>query len=336
MDMRKDTLVPIFSKSSTKIDYSCPLFFTGSCFSQNISFHLSQRKFNVLSNPSGILFDTLSIERSLGEICDQKKYSEKDLFLFNELFGSWNHHTSFSDTNQENTLASINDSIIIAHDFIKNSKQIIITLGSAFSYYHIDEEKYVANCHKVPQTHFRKELISIDKILISLENIYSILKRINPEIKLMLTISPVRHLRDGVIDNNRSKARLIEAIHLFIQNHPEIYYFPSYEIVIDVLRDYRFYDIDFAHPNYLATQIVFDYFKEMCIDPHCYDAMDKFYSLHLAMNHRTKHPGTSAHIKFLESNLSKAKEYANTFPHLNFEQESMYFENEIKILKIGP
>lgn len=335
MYKQKHTLEPIFSKSITKINFSCPILFTGSCFSQNISSLLSQRKFNVMSNPYGILFDTLSIEKSISEISSLKIYTKSDLFLFNELFGSWNHHSSFSDTKEEVALARINESIIIANDFLRNTEHVIITLGSAFSYYHIDENKYVANCHKVPQTQFKKELISIDTILTSLENIYSTLQKINPAIKLTFTISPVRHLRDGVIDNNRSKARLIEAVNLFIQNHPEVYYFPSYEIVIDVLRDYRFYDIDFAHPNYLATEIVFDYFKELCIDPRCYEEMDKFYSLYLAMNHRTKHPGTKIHLNFLESNLSKTREYAKAFPHLNFEDESLYFKNEIKNLKIG-
>ena len=335
MSKIKFLLEPIFSKSGYNLNFDTPCFFIGSCFSQNISSHLSQRKFNVLSNPYGILFDILSIEQSIGEICINKKYSKNDLFLFNELFGSWNHHSSFSDTNEEITLDKINQSIHHAHNFIKEAEHIIITLGSAFSYFHMKESKWVANCHKVPQTHFKKELISIDRILTSLENIYWTLIQINPKLKLTLTISPVRHLRDGVIDNNRSKARLIEAVNLFTKNHPEVYYFPSYEIVIDVLRDYRFYDIDFAHPNYLATEIVFDYFKELCINPNCFQDMDIFYSLHLALNHRTKHSKTDENLKFIESNLLKTKSLAHSFPHLDFKLELDYFQQEYNKLKIG-
>ena len=335
MQNLKHILDPIFSKSNAKIDFSCPIFFMGSCFSQNISSMLTQRKFNVFSNPYGILFDTLAIENSILEICTQKFYTKSDIFLFNELYGSWNHHSSFSATNAEFALTQINDSILMANQFLQKSRHIILTLGSAFSYYHIEEDKWVANCHKLPQTHFRKELISIEKILKSLENIYSTLRRFNPDIKLTLTISPVRHLRDGVIDNNRSKARLIETVNLLTQNHPEIYYFPSYEIVIDILRDYRYYDIDFAHPNYFATEVVFEYFKELCIDPPIYNDMDKFHSLQLAMNHRTKHSGTKSHHNFLESNLNKVKEYIQTYPHLDFQTELRYFENEINQLKIG-
>jgi hypothetical protein len=330
----QNILSPIFSKSTHKVGFDSPVFFIGSCFSQNISSFLSQRKFNVLSNPYGILFDVLSIERCIAEVCALKNYIKTDLFLFNELFGSWNHHSSFSDLNEEFTLAQINDSIINTYEFLKSAESVIITLGSAFSYFHIEENIWVSNCHKVPQTQFRKELITVEKIIKSLENIRALLLKLNPKIHLMVTISPVRHLRDGVVDNNRSKARLIEAVNLFTHNHSEVYYFPSYEIVIDVLRDYRYYDIDFAHPNYLATEIVFEYFKDLCIEPKHYDNMDKFYSLYLAMNHRTKHPGTNIHLSFLESNLSKTIEYAKAFPKLNFQRELIHFENEIKNLKI--
>jgi hypothetical protein len=336
MSKLKHTLDPIFSKSVNKIGFDCPIFFIGSCFSQNISSLLTQRKFKVLSNPSGILFDILSIERSISEICSKKTYTKDDLFLYNELFGSWNHHTSYSNMNSEDSIFQINQSITDANKFLTSCHHIVITLGSAFSYFHLEEGKYVANCHKIPQTSFRKELISIETILTSLENIYSTLQRINPEIKLTFTISPVRHLRDGVIDNNRSKARLIEAVNLFIQNHPEVYYFPSYEIVIDVLRDYRFFDIDFAHPNYLATHIVFDYFKVLCIEPETYDRMDKFYSLYLAMQHRTKHSGTTEHLSFLNANLKKTLEYIKLYPSLDFNEEHTYFENELKALEIRP
>jgi hypothetical protein len=158
--------------------------------------------------------------------------------------------------------------------------------------------------------------------------------KINPEIRLTLTISPVRHLRDGVIENNQSKARLIEAVNLFTQKHSDVYYFPSYEIVIDVLRDYRFYDIDYAHPNFLATNIVFDYFKDLCIDPKAYKDMDKFYNLYLAMNHRAKHSETTDHFNFLQSNRAKVDEYIKVYPYLDFNSELMHFSAELEKLKI--
>lgn len=325
---------PKFSKSINKLTLNDFIFFIGSCFSENISLLLKQRKFQVLSNPNGILFDALSIDRCLEDICSKKVYQKEDLFLHNELYGSWNHHTSFSDTNPDKTTEAINRTIQRSHEFLKKTKHAIITLGSAFSYFHLKNQQWVSNCHKVPQVEFKKTLISITDILASIENIRSALMKMNPEIHITLTISPVRHLRDGVVDNNRSKARLIEAIHEFVISHPNVYYFPSYEIVIDVLRDYRFFDIDYAHPNFLASNIVFDYFKDLCIESSVHADMEKFYSLYLAMNHKAKHDNTSDHLHFLESNLEKVKEYMTTHSHLDFSDELNYFESKIQALKI--
>jgi hypothetical protein len=325
---------PSFSRSAHKIDLNDKIFLLGSCFSENVSQLLSQRKFQIMSNPFGILFDILSLERCLSEIWVKKRYDQAELFQHRELYGSWNHHTSFSDTKPDQTISAINDSICNSFEFLSKTKHVIVTLGSAFSYFHINEKRWVANCHKVPQTEFQKILLPIEDILTSLENIYARLLKINPEIRLTLTISPVRHLRDGVIENNQSKARLIEAVNLFTQKHSDVYYFPSYEIVIDVLRDYRFYDIDYAHPNFLATNIVFDYFKDLCIDPKAYKDMDKFYNLYLAMNHRAKHSETTDHFNFLQSNRAKVDEYIKVYPYLDFNSELMHFSAELEKLKI--
>lgn len=313
-----------------KLDTKSQVFLIGSCFSENIASRLSDRKWKVLSNPYGIMFDTLSIERTLEEIVDRKAYTGQDLFLHNELYTSWNHHSDYSNYELDKGLEKINKSIDSSFVFLENTSTVIITLGSAFSYYNHGENRYVANCHKLPQAEFRKELISIDRIRQGLERIRTLILSVNPTCNFILTISPVRHLRDGVVDNNRSKARLIEAINLFIEANPEVYYFPSYEIVIDVLRDYRFFDIDFAHPNYLATDIVFHYFKEHCIDENSYSSMEKIYELHLAMKHRSKNPETSAHKKFLVHCLEKAKDFQKQFPYLDFSKEIGYFEGALR------
>lgn len=324
--------------SSIKLDKLTPkigildsIFLIGSCFSENIAQKLNQRKIKVKSNPYGILFDILSIERCISDILNNKVYTDKDLFYHNELYGSLAHHTSFSSQNSNETLAEINLSIIESRKWIETSNHIIITLGSSFSYFHISSNIYSANCHKLPQTEFRKDLISIDQILSSLENIRKMILSINPKCNFIITISPVRHLRDGIVENNRSKARLIEAVNQFINSHPEVYYFPSYEIIIDVLRDYRFFDIDLAHPNYLATDIVFDYFKSNCIDESCHTDLERFYQLSIALKHRSRNPETIAHKKFLEAHLQKAKDFQSDFPELDFSEEINYFSRELKI-----
>lgn len=275
----------------------------------------------------------LSIERSLKEILEEKEYKTSDLFEFNELYGSWNHHTQFSHTSPDKAAELINTSYKNSLKFLKTCSHCFITLGSSYSYFHVEENKWVANCHKVPQTNFRKTLLSITEIITSLKEIRSTLKKMNPQTEISLTISPVRHLRDGIIENNRSKARLIEAINNFTQEFPDIYYFPSFEIVLDVLRDYRFFDLDFAHPNYLGTNIVFEYFKDLCIDPKCYKNMASFFSLHLAMNHRSKHPSTKEHLNFIYTNLTHVQDLAKNYSSLDFSRELAYFQEEYDKLK---
>ena len=329
-------LDPSFSKSEHNLNFNSPCFFIGSCFSDNISTMLSHRKFPVLSNPSGILFDILSIERCIEDIVTKRQYVISDLFLHNELHSSWNHHTSFSNLNAENTIHSIRESQQKAYEFIQQAEVAFLTLGSAFSYYHKKEGCFVSNCHKVPQLEFEKKLLSADEIYSSLNRITELLGSINPKIKTILTISPVRHLRDGIIENNRSKAKLIDACHRFIENTPGTFYFPSYEIVLDVLRDYRFFDIDMAHPNYLATEIVFDYLKTLCINPKCYEDMDAFYQLYLAMKHKPKQPNSKEHLKFLTSQYDKIKLWQKTHPAIDFSKELWHFQKELDSLEVRP
>ena len=319
-----------FNKLPINLKAFDSLFFIGSCFSNNISEKLQVRKFDIQSNPYGILFDTLSIHKAINEIIDHKMYDESDLFYHNELYGSWNHHTEFSDTSTKISLKNINKKIAEAHIFLKKTKTIIITLGSAFSYYHKENQQFVANCHKVPQKEFEKRMIHSNELSILLNEIIERINTFNPFAEVIFTISPVRHLRDGVIENNRSKAQLIEAVHYTISSNPKTHYFPSYEIVIDILRDYRFFDIDFAHPNYLATEIVFNYFMEMCVNPEDKELIVEMYKLNLAMNHRSLHPNTIAHKNFLKNHLEKSLQFAKKYPTVSFESEIAYFSKNSK------
>jgi hypothetical protein len=320
---------PKFDKINFTLSLNDNLFLIGSCFSENISQKLRHRKFNLVSNPFGVLFDPISIEKCIYDIVNKNKYSSSDMFFHNELYGSWAHHGCFSNSSENGALENINQTIVDAKHWLKKTNIFIITLGSAYVYYNKLEGKYVANCHKVSQSEFNKELITIVRIVESLNNIKELVLSVNPSCKFIVTISPVRHLRDGVIENNRSKARLIEAINLFTQAHPDVYYFPSYEIVIDVLRDYRFFDVDFAHPNSLATDIVYDYFKKLCISESCWDDIEDFYQLYISTKHRSRNPETVAHKKFLETHLEKAKTYQTKFPYLNFSEEINCFTEEL-------
>ena len=249
------------------IRYGEKILLTGSCFTEHIGNTLGELKFSVLQNPHGILFDPASVCRSLVSYTQHKMYSGTDLFQLNEVWNSWEHHSKFSSIDQEACLQMINDSQERAFQFLKQADWIIITLGSAFSYRLTNETNFkeingVANCHRAPAQWFNKHLLAIDEIITLLDNCYHQLLQFNPHLKIIFTVSPVRHLRDGVIENNRSKARLIEAVHHMVNKFDQLYYFPAYELVIDVLREYRFYDIDIANTNYMETEFVLEKFTE--------------------------------------------------------------------------
>jgi hypothetical protein len=239
--------------------------------------------------------------------------------------------------NVEECLKSINDSQLQAHDFLKGSDWLIMTLGSSFSYRLTEESdkagsstgEGVANCHRAPSQWFNKYLLSIDETISLLDNAYHRLKLFNPKLKIIFTISPVRHIRDGVIENNRSKARLIEAVHHTVNKFPDLHYFPAYELVIDVLRDYRFYDIDMVHPNYPATEFVMEKFRESFIDEESQQLMDEIRKIVIARKHKAFQPETNAHKTFLKTNLEKVKDLQAKFPFLDLADEVSYFGSKI-------
>ncbi|MEQ1678880.1 MAG: GSCFA domain-containing protein, partial [Chitinophagaceae bacterium] len=183
----------------------------------------------------------------------------------------------------------------------------------------------VANCHRAPASWFTKDMLEIDEIKDMLEDCLKRLKAFNPKLKFIFTVSPVRHIRDGVVENNRSKARLIEAVHYLDAKFESVFYFPAYELVIDVLRDYRFYDIDLVHPNYPATEFVLEKFAEACIDEASRQLMQEVKRIVIARKHRAFQPGTKAHQQFLAAHFEKAKALQEKYPFLELKEELVYF-----------
>jgi len=321
------------------ITYKDQILLTGSCFTEHIGNFLLENKFDVLQNPNGILFDPLSVASSLLSYIQDKQYVEEDLFYLNETWNSWQHHSRFSNTAQAECLTNINKSQNQAHAFLKETDWLIITLGSAFSYKLIPDSNFytgtpqfgapVANCHKAPAQNFNKYLNTIEEIITAFDGVLYRLFHFNPKLKIMFTISPVRHLRDGVVDNNRSKARLIEAVHHLVNKFDKLYYFPAYELVIDILRDYRFYDVDLAHPNYAATQFVLEKFSESCFDQPSRVLLEEIKKIVIAKKHKPFNTRSSLHKKFLQQHLEKTKQMLTMHPYLNLQEELRYFSMEI-------
>ncbi|MDP4262062.1 MAG: GSCFA domain-containing protein [Bacteroidota bacterium] len=318
------------------INYLDRILLTGSCFTEHIGNALADSKFSVLQNPNGILFDPVSVGKSLLSYIDNKQYDESELFYLNEVWNSWQHHSRFSNMNLKDAVQNINRSQQRAHTFLKSADWLIITLGSSFSYRLTREagsakapppEGFgeVANCHRAPAQWFHKHLLEINETISILEDCYRQLMKFNPGIYIILTVSPVRHTRDGVVENNRSKARLIEAVHNLAGRFDNIFYFPAYELVIDVLRDYRFYDIDLAHPNYMATEFVLEKFSASCIDESSQQLMQEIRKISIARKHKAFQPGTQAHRQFLMNHFEKTKMLKEKYPFLNLDEELAYF-----------
>jgi len=328
--------LPIQIKSPKKqINYRDKILLIGSCFTEHIGNSLNELKFSTLQNPNGILFDPRSVCNSLVSYIENKQYKKEDLFYLNEIWNSWEHHSRFSNLNADEALKIINESQQQAYNFLKEADWLIITLGSSFSYRlsaeatlgGLQNNNGVANCHRAPSQWFNKHLLTIDETISLLDTTYHRLKQFNPKLKIIFTISPVRHIRDGVIENNRSKARLIEAVHHMINKFSGLYYFPAYELIIDVLRDYRFYDIDMVHPNYPATEFVMEKFKEVFIDEQSQQLMEEIKKIVIARKHKAFQPETNAHKTFLKTHLEKTKELQLKFSFLDLSDEINYFKS---------
>jgi hypothetical protein len=321
-----ELLLPFHIKpSAVKISYADKILFLGSCFSEGIGKEMRSLKFNVCQNPNGILYDPLSISSAVTSYIENKKYVEDDLFYLNELWHSWQHHSIFSGPNRDYVLQNINQSQSRAHQYLKEASWLILTLGSSYKYFLSESGQPVANCHKAPSHLFQKKLLPTDLIISELSTLISQLQSFNPNLKIIFTVSPVRHVKDGVIENNRSKARLIEAVHFIKENSNNVFYFPAYELVIDVLRDYRFYKEDHVHPTEPAIAFVFEKFCNAFIDDAGITLMQQIKTIIAAINHKPFHEESEAHKKFKQANLEKIKKMAIENPGINFSEDEKIF-----------
>jgi hypothetical protein len=312
------------NEPDAKVDYRDKIMMVGSCFTEHIGDHLANLKFDVLQNPHGIVFDPWSAAEAVTSYIENRRYTESDLFFHNELWLSWHHHSRFSGPDKEQVLANINTSQQRAHDFLKEAKWLMVTLGSSYSY-RLENNRPVANCHRAPGQWFSKYMMKTEETVTVWDTCIYRLLQFNPDIRIVFTVSPVRHIRDGVVENNRSKARLIEAVHHLADKFDRIYYFPAYELVIDVLRDYRFYDIDLVHPNYQATSFVIEKFMDHYVNAPSLALSREIEKIVIARKHRPLQPETEAHRRFLSTHAERVRELMAQNPWLDLKEEGEYF-----------
>jgi len=321
-------------KMAPAIDHSHRLFLVGSCFTENIGEKLLRSKFSVFQNPHGILFNPVSVADNLTDVIEGVPYDSSQLFYHNELWHSWKHHSRYSAVSESEALRKMNESLAAAHDYLKQSDYIMITLGSAWVYSLTDIApggpvgRVVANNHKGPAGWFNKRLLTTEDVLRVLDNLIHRLFHFNPRLRIIFTISPVRHLREGAIENNRSKAVLIQAVHHLVDKFEKLYYFPAYELVIDDLRDYRFYAEDLVHPNYFATQYVWEKFTSATMSEETLQLIAELQSIQTAFQHKPFNPSSVQHREFLRRFYEKTMALQLKHPHIDLHSELNFFRTD--------
>lgn len=308
-----------------KLSYGQRSLFIGSCFAENIGEKMQEHKFNCLINPHGVLYNPISIAQALRRYLNDASLKDEDLFYAHEQWNSWEHHSRYSHADKEQCITRINHEISEAHTYLKEVQWLFITFGSSFVYKRKDNGNYVGNCHKVPAAQFEKELLTSEDIVKEYNDLILQLKKFNPNLKIVFTVSPVRYIRDGVVENNISKANLITAVHELVDAFEHVFYFPAYEIVIDELRDYRFYKEDLVHPNEIAINYVYEKLIDVLLDESTKKQQEKILELINAMRHKPFNEQSEAHQKFKANYLARCKEIQKELPVIDLKKEEAYF-----------
>lgn len=315
--MKFQTTIPI-QKSNFLIDYSSKLVSFGSCFAENMGNKFDYFKFSTITNPFGIIFNPISLEKIIFRSLHKKYFKEEDIFFHNEAWHCFEVHSELSNPDKVGLLTTLNQLIDTTNWHIEKATHCLITLGTSWVYKHIESVAIVANCHKVPQQQFVKELLSVADIEASLQRIVSEIQVVNPNCKFVFTISPVRHSKNGFVENNVSKSHLITALYQFLLNATSSIYFPSYEIMMDELRDYRFYSEDMLHPNQIAIDYIWMKFSQNYIDEIEFETMQHVLEIQKALSHRPFNPNSESHIKFQNNLKQKMNAILAKYPEMKF------------------
>ena len=312
-------------KGKFEISLKDRIFLMGSCFSENIGLSLLKYKFQSLQNPFGIVFNPASIKLGIDCLFSQKVFQQEDLLFHDEIFLSLQHHSSFSNMDSEACLDGINSTLIEARNFIKKADVFIFTPGTALAYKYRKNSEWVANCHKIPAKEFERSFLNVPDCIAAFESVIENIEKTNPKANILFTISPVRHWKEGIPDNQKSKSILHLAIRSIVESRGNCDYFPSYEIMMDDLRDYRFYKPDLIHPNKTAIDYIWNKFAETYFTQESMDFIDEISKLQSSLNHRPRFPKSPNHQMFLMNLKAQIANLELTYPEMNFsaEQESL-------------
>lgn len=310
------TIVPV-CVNKNQIEFESEIVSFGSCFSLNMAKKLGYYKMKVISNPFGILFHPLAIEKVILKSIENELFTKNDFFFHNDKWLCFDLHSELSQPTLDSAVERANQQLLLSQKSLQSADFIFITLGTAWVYMH-ETGKAVANCHKVPQQHFSKRLLSFSEIENSLHSIFQLVKSVNPKIHCICTISPVRHIKDGFTENSLSKSLLIIALHAAIAKNNHTSYFPAYEIMMDELRDYRFYGNDMLHPSEVAIDYIWKRFIESYFTSNCLSIFKEVDSIQKGLQHRPFNTNSTSFISFQEQLHEKITRLKKRFPFVEF------------------
>ncbi len=313
-----------------KISYETPVFMTGSCFAEEIGAFFTRGKMDVLFNPFGVLYNPVSVADSLTRIIKKEKFSEDDLYRFNDRFISFHHDTSFSSADPARSVRMINDNLSVAAEKLRKARFLFITFGTARVYRFEKSGKVVSNCHKIPEKKFSREILTVESICEIWEDLIKKIKTFNSELSIVFTVSPVRHWKDGAHGNQVSKSILFVAIEKLISTIDGLSYFPSYELLIDDLRDYRYYKDDMLHPSTKAVEYIWDYFSDSYFTEETKKLYKEIFAVVRATGHRLMGDNPAELKKFSESMLARIDRLCAGNRSIDLKKERDYFRSLVE------
>lgn len=323
------TIVEI-PKFNWETGYSKKNIFMGSCFTENVGNKMAALKYNVDINPFGILYNPISVANGIRILLHEKEFTNSNLIEYDGLWHSFFHHGKFSFSDKNRTLETINSRIKTSAEYFKNADFLFVTFGTAWIYKYKTTGETVSNCHKIPAKQFKRVRLSVNEIVDEYQQLLAEIRKLNPALKIIFTVSPIRHWKDGAIENQRSKATLLLAIDEIIKaSKVNCAYFPSYEIVMDELRDYRFYTEDMIHISDVAIKHIWEKFESALISEESRKISKEVVKITAAANHRPFNKFTKEHLSFLQKQLLKLEQLEQKYPFVNLEAEKQKFVNQI-------
>ncbi len=323
MQFRTEIPVP---HASIELSHTQSGLLVGSCFTTNIGTRLAEAKFPVMVNPLGTVYNPVSVATVVDILTGKRQFTESDVFFANGVWQSFLLHTDFSGLSKEEVLARCNEKIALFQEQFKNLDYAFFTLGTAWVYELVATNQIVCNCHKMPANQFRRKRLAVAECVSVLQAMVESLKALNPKVEILFTVSPIRHWKDGAHENQVSKATLLLAIEELQKQQSSVGYFPAYELLMDDLRDYRFYDDDMLHPNKQAVEYIWQKFADYYFSEATKTLVQKLVSVRRAVEHRPFNAKSQEYVTFVQNTIAECA-------HLQAQNPCLDFTDEIKTLE---